>query len=163
MANVEIEGMNALVKTIKKLEVLPQKVVTKSARKGAKIAQDGAKQGGWVDDTGNLRKAIKLKGERSRLKGKKVYQVSVDPKGEMNSTFQKQTKTGTIIDNKTGKTRKGSYYYPASIEYGFRTVNGGYVPGFHFMRDGMTENKQLIERTIISNLSKEIDNLKKVK
>jgi hypothetical protein len=153
----KIEGMKELEKAIKKLEKLPQTTVTKSARKGATIAQKSSKKGGWVDQTGNLRKGIVLKGEKAKVKGKKVYQITMDSK--MNDIFQKETSSGTTTDNKTGREKKGHYYYPASQEYGFRTRNGGYVPGFHFLRDGIVENKPKIEKTIIETLSKEIDKL----
>lgn len=141
----EIEGMKELEKTIRKLGKLPQKCVTKAAKKGAQIALKAAKQKAPFL-TGALEEGIILKGEKTRRKGKKVYQVTMNP--AMNDVFVKTTKDGK------------RYYYPASQEYGFITRNGGYVPGFHFLRDSLVDNKEKIEKTVIDVLAKEIDKLR---
>lgn len=141
----EIEGMKELEKTIKQLGKLPQRCVTKAAKKGATIALKAAKaKAPYL--TGALEEGIILKGEKSKVKGKKVYQVTMNP--AMNDIFVKYTKDGK------------RYYYPASQEYGFLTKNGGYVPGVHFLRDSIVDNKAQIERTIVEVLAKEIDKLR---
>ena len=141
----KIEGMEELEKTIRKLGKLPQKCVTPAARKGARIALKAARANApW--ETGELSNGIVLKGERARKKGKKVYQVTMNP--AMNDVFVKTTKDGK------------RYYYPASQEYGFITRNGGYVPGFHFLRDSLVDNKEKIEKTVVEVLAKEIDKLR---
>jgi hypothetical protein len=142
----EIEGMKELEKMIKKLGQLPQKVVTKAARKGTQIAQKSAKSDA-PEEIGNLKKGIVLKGERSKIKGKKVYQVTFDR--AMNTFFVKMSKDG-----------KKRYYYPASQEYGFMTRDGGYVPGFRYLKKSIENNENKIEREIVDVLSKEIDKLK---
>ena len=141
----EIEGMKELEKTIRKLGKLPQKCVTKAAKKGAQIALKAAKQKAPFL-TGALEEGIILKGEKTRRKGKKVYQVTMNP--AMNDVFVKTTKDGK------------RYYYPASQEYGFITKNGGYVPGFHYLRDSLVDNKERIEKTVVDVLAKEIDKLR---
>jgi len=141
----EIEGMKELEKTIRKLGKLPQKCVTKAAKKGAQIALKAAKQNAPFL-TGALEEGIILKGEKTRKKGKKVYQVTMNP--AMNDVFVKTTKDGK------------RYYYPASQEYGFITKNGGYVPGFHYLRDSLVDNKERIEKTVVDVLAKEIDKLR---
>lgn len=147
MAKVKfkIEGMEELEKTIRKLGKLPQKCVTKAAKKGAQIALKAAKQKAPFL-TGALEEGIILKGEKTRRKGKKVYQVTMNP--AMNDVFVKTTKDGK------------RYYYPASQEYGFITKNGGYVPGYHFLRDSLVDNKERIEKTVVDVLAKEIDKLR---
>ena len=141
----KIEGMEELEKTIRKLGKLPQKCVTKAAKKGAQIALKAAKQKAPFL-TGALEEGIILKGEKTRRKGKKVYQVTMNP--AMNDVFVKTTKDGK------------RYYYPASQEYGFITRNGGYVPGFHFLRDSLVDNKEKIEKTVVEVLAREIDKLR---
>ena len=59
MATFKIEGMEEAIKMIKDVGELPQKCVTKAAKKGIQIAKKDAKGGGWVDETGYLRKSIK--------------------------------------------------------------------------------------------------------
>ncbi len=141
----EIEGMKELERTIRELGKLPQKCVTKAAKKGAQIALKAAKQKAPFL-TGALEEGIILKGEKTRRKGKKVYQVTMNP--AMNDVFVKTTKDGK------------RYYYPASMEYGFMTRDGGYVPGYHYLRDSLVDNKERIEKTVVDVLAKEIDKLR---
>lgn len=141
----KIEGMEELEKTIRKLGKLPQKCVTPAAKKGAMIALKAAKANAPFL-TGALEEGIVLKGEKTRRKGKKVYQVTMNP--AMNDVFVKTTKDGK------------RYYYPASMEYGFITRDGGYSPGFHYLRDALVDNKTAIERTVVDELAKQIDKLK---
>ncbi|CEG26009.1 HK97-gp10 family putative phage morphogenesis protein [Bacillus sp. B-jedd] len=141
----EIVGLKELEKTIKRLGKLPQKCVTKAARKGANIGLKAARQNAPVDE-GNLKKALVLKGEKSKIKGKKVYQITFDPK--MNYVLVKESKAG-----------KRSYY-PASQEYGFQTVNGGYIPGYRYLRHAAEDNKTAIEKETVKVLTDEIDKIK---
>jgi len=141
--NFKIEGMRGLQKSLKKLGEVPQKHVTASARKGMNIVLKTARANAPVD-TGALKKGMKLKGERSKSKGKKVYQVIFDPK--YNHVFQKKDKEGNV----TG-------YYPVSQEYGFFARNGRYIPGYRFIHDSLTSNLKGIERTIVSEMKKRID------
>lgn len=145
MANFKVEGMEEAIKMIRDVGELPQKCVTKAAKKGIQIAKKDAKGGGWVDQTGYLRKGIKEKAEKNRIKGKKVYDLWPDP--SMNDVFVKVSKKGKRA------------YYPASIEHGFKTKSGGYVPGFKFLHNALTNNKNQIEKVIIQTLTDEIDKL----
>ena len=157
MAKFTIEGMDDLQKSIKRLGGLPQKYVTKAAKKGNLIAKKSAKKGGWIDQTGNLRKGIIQKGEKTRTKGKKVYQVTIDP--AMNDVFQKSTTTGKrrIRRGKKVSYGDGGYYYPASQEFGFVAKSRRYVPGFSFMEKSLTENKGQIEKVTIEVLEREME------
>lgn len=142
-ANFKIEGMKELQRSLKKLGAVPQKHVTSSARKGMNISLKDARANAPFD-TGQLKKGIKLKGERSRVKGKKVYQVIFDP--AMNDVFQKKNAAGKI----TG-------YYPISQEYGFFARNGIYIPGFRFISDSLTSNVKNIGKTIAETMKTKID------
>jgi HK97 gp10 family phage protein len=141
--NFEIKGMKELERLIKQLGKLPQKCVTKAAKDGATIALQSARANAPMD-SGELKNGIILRGERRVKVGKKMYDVMMDP--AKNDIFVKVTADGT------------RYYYPASQEYGFVTADGGYVPGYHFLRNSITHNARVIEDTIVSVLSKEIDN-----
>jgi len=144
-AKFEVEGLKELERTIRKLGKLPQKCVTPAAKKGATIALKAAKANAPFL-TGALEEGIVLKGERARKKGKKVYQVTMNP--AMNDVFVKTTKDGK------------RYYYPASQEYGFITRDGGYVPGIHFLRNSIDDNKAEMERVMVQELAKQIDKLR---
>jgi len=141
--NFRIEGMGGLKKSLEKLGKVPQKHVTASARKGMNISLKSAKANAPYD-TGALKKGLKLKGEKSRFKGKKVYQVVFDEK--MNDIFQKKNAAGQV----TG-------YYPVSQEYGYFSRSGRYIPGYRFVSDSLISNVGLIEKTIVTEMKKKID------
>lgn len=140
---IKVEGMRELEKSLKKLGKVPQKHVTSSVRKAMNIPLKSARANAPYD-TGALSKGMKLKGEKSKVKAKKVYQVIFDDK--YNHIFQKKDKDGKIIG-----------YYPVSQEYGFFAKDGRYIPGYRFVRDSLTDNVGKIEKTIVSEMKKKID------
>ncbi|MCP8969722.1 HK97 gp10 family phage protein [Ectobacillus ponti] len=151
--------MEELIRAIRQLESLPQKCVTRAARKGADIALKAAKQLA-PEDTGYLRRGLIVKGEKLKKRGKKVYEITLNP--AMNHIFQKETKSGKIRrrDGKTVRMGAGVYYYPASQEYGFMARNGRYIPGFHYLRKSVEQQKEQIETRVVEVLAKEIDKIK---
>jgi hypothetical protein len=138
-----IEGMKELERSLKRLGKVPQKHVTTSSRKAMNIVLKESRAAAPVD-TGALKKGMKLKGERSRDKAKKVYQVIFDPR--YNDIFQKKNKDGKV----TG-------YYPVSQEYGFFAKNGRYIPGYRFIHDSLADNTRKVEKKIVSEMKKKID------
>lgn len=159
-----MSGMDAVVywgdmarfkQTLDRVGKLPQKVVTKAAGKGRTVVRR-AIRGEVPVDTGTLKRGIISTGEKSRVKGKKVYQLRFDP--ALNDVFQKPIFNPGEAG---GKNPKG--YYPASMEYGFltRSKGGGlsYVPGYHFMRQGAEQSgtaaKSAMIRTATAELEKE--------
>ncbi|MDN4069938.1 HK97 gp10 family phage protein [Paenibacillus vini] len=144
--DVEIKGMKELERLIQLMGKVPQSVATKSAKAGATIALKAARRSA-PEDKGDLKGGIILKPERRVVVGKKVYDVMMDP-----------TKNDVFV--KTSKEGKRSYY-PASQEYGFMTANGGFVPGFHFLRNSITENSRAIEEKIVQVAGLTIDKVMK--
>lgn len=113
---------------------LPAKIVTAAAGRGATVVKRAVKNSAEIPVlTGTMRKAVRrLRAERSKVKGKKVYPVGFDSK--LNDVLQKP------IQNPGEAGGENSHaYYPASMEYGFltRSKGGGisYFPGFHFMAE----------------------------
>lgn len=137
-----IKGMQELERTFQRLGKVPQTVATKSARAGGSIALKSAKANA-PEDEGHLKRGIVLKRERTKVKGKAVYDVTIDP--AMNDVFVKVSKEG-----------KRSYY-PASQEYGYMTENGRYIPGYRYMRRALDDNKENIERKVLEVTGKEVD------
>jgi len=137
-----IIGFDALMRDFERLGKVPQSAATRGAQAGGRIALKAAKALAPVD-TGELRDGIILKGERNRDKGKKVYDVMMDP--AKNDVFVKTTKDGK------------RYYYPASQEYGFLTVDGRYVPGYAYLRRAIDNNAEQIERKILEVAGREVD------
>jgi len=145
MAKVKfkVEGMKELERSLKQLGKVPQKHVTSAAKKGMGIVLRDAKANA-PHDTGQLKKGMILKGEKSRTKGKKVYRVIFNP--AMNDVFQKKNKKGEV----TG-------YYPISQEYGFFARNGKYIPGYRFIHDSLANNAGKMEKTIVDTMKNKID------
>jgi len=130
-----IEGMKELQKSLKNLGKVPQKHVTASARKGMNIVLKDAKSDAPVE-TGNLKRGMKLKGERSKQKGKKVYRIVFD--SAMNDIFQKKDSSGKVVA-----------YYPISQEYGFFAKNGRYIPGYRFLHNSLQNNSRKMEKRLL--------------
>lgn len=152
---IDFSDFVRLEKSIKQLGKLPQKCVTKAAKKGARIVQKEARNNSPdVNSLGYLKEGIILVGERSKKKkGKKVYQVVFD--SGLNDVFQKKIKNPGKYGGKNPTA-----YYPASLEYGFKTGGEkGYSPGFRFMRnaaeDKESETVKVITDTLINALDKE--------
>jgi len=137
-----IEGMAELERTFKRLGKVPQTVVTKSARAGGGVILKATRSNAPVEE-GNLKRGLVLKRERSRVKGKAVYQVTFD--SAMNNVFVKVSKDG-----------KRSYY-PASQEYGYLTVDGRYIPGYRYMRRSAEDNGSTAERKMLEVAGKAVE------
>lgn len=151
--------------TLDKVGKLPQRVVTKGAGKGRTVVRK-AIRGQVPVDTGALKRGIVSKGERSGVKGKKVYDLMFDP--SMNDVFQKPIKNPGAAG---GKSKKG--YYPASMEYGFLTranEGGGLkfvqrktgvglkrVEGLHFMRDAAEDSERAAKTAMIDTLTTDLE------
>lgn len=140
--NFKIEGMEELQALIKELGNVPQKAVTPSAKKGMNVAFKAAKALAPVDE-GELKGGLKIIGERSRIKGKKVYQVVFD-----------RAKNDTFVKVSEGGKRA---YYPASQEHGFFARNGRFIPGYHFLEKALTNNAHKLKQTIMDEMYKRIE------
>lgn len=177
----DISGIEKMITALNHLDKSPQKAVTKAAREAIKPVLREIKHGTVpVGKTGNLRKAITRKAERTRTRGKKVYEVTLNKR--YNDLLQKPIKKPGILG---GKSDHG--YYPASIEYGYlsRAPGGGYqyrkrlrgsnqyaekstmafrlpskkVEGQHYMREGAENARAQAQEIMIKTLE---DMLKKL-
>ncbi|MGG4462609.1 HK97 gp10 family phage protein [Micromonospora provocatoris] len=149
----EIEGYHQLKQTLNQLEKLPQKIVSRSARSGAKVVLKEARKNA-NKDKGNMRKGIHIKAEKSRhvKKGKKVFQIRMNPK--MNSIFQKPI-------NDPGKYggKRETGYYPSSQEHGFKTSNGKHVPGKFFLKNAFQSKGNEAQKVIIGTAINEVNRI----
>lgn len=110
----------------------------KAARLGSNVVGKAIKKAAPVGETGQLKKGFKKRMERSRLKGKYVYDYAMD--SAKNDIFQKPIQQPGLLG---GKNKHA--YYPSSIEYGFlaRAPGGGYV----YTKDGERPATQKVEGT----------------
>ena len=141
MAATTITGIKEVRKLFEAAGKAPAKVLTKATKSAGKVIQKAAKNNA-PEDTGTLKKAIKLKAEKSK-KGKKVYQIFVDA----NPDFVKYSKEG-----------KRSFY-PASQEYGW-TRNGKYTPGFRYMHKAADTHFASAKAMMLRVMAEELDKLK---
>ena len=153
----DLKGIEKMVKALNKVNKSPQKAVTRAASKAATLVKRAVRQGTVpVGKTGNLKRAITRKAEKTRARGKKVYEITFDKK--YNDVLQKPIKNPGAAGGKNPKA-----YYPASQEYGFltRSKGGGieYVPGLHFMRQGAENAEAQAKQVMIETLEKELDKL----
>ena len=147
--SIDWSDFRRLNRTVDKLGRLPQKCVTKAARKGGNLVLKAVRQKAPVD-TGDLKRGLRLKGEKSRVKGKKVFDVVFD--AGMNDVFQKPIQN----PGEAGGQSKIAYY-PASMEYGYFARNGRYIPGYHFMRGAAEESEESAAGVTVQVLSDELE------
>lgn len=95
--------------------------------------------------TGALRQGLLVspQAERSATPGKVVYDIFPDP--AKNDVFAKYTRSGK------------RYYYPASMEYGFRLVNGNYYPGKYYMRDSSIRFEDVHEANVVDGINRMLE------
>ena len=151
----DTRDVEKMVRTLDQLGKSPQKAVSRAAQKAATKVKRAIKYGTVpVGATGNLKKAITSKGEKSRRKGRKVYDVTFDR--AYNDQLQKPIKNPGEAGGKNPKA-----YYPASQEYGFLTRSKGnglsYVEGLHFMRRGAEQAETEARTVMMETLEKELD------
>lgn len=150
--------LKAFQLTIQRMGGIPAKVATKAAGKGATVVRREVRSRIPVGETGELKRGIKRKGERSRIKGKKVYDLMFDP--AKNSIFQKPVKHPGEAGSTS--TKGGHAYYPASMQYGFltRSKGGGlrYVAGKNFMGTGTEAAAAPASQAVIDTAVKELQN-----
>ena len=156
VVSFDLRGLEKMVKMLDKAGQSPQKAVTKAASKGITPVRKAIRGLVPVGATGNLKKAIIRKAEKSRSRGKKVYEVTFDK--AYNNVLQRPIKNPGAAGGKSDKA-----YYPASQEYGFltRSKGGGvsYVPGRYFMRRGAEQAQPQATEIIMDTMGKELDKL----
>lgn len=160
----EIEGFDSLISAMDgMIQNIPGKELTKAVKKGAPMVQRAIKTAA-PKRSGTLHSGIILHRERSRVKGKVVYDIMMDP--DKNAVFQKP------IINPSRSTSPYAYY-PASQEYGFftRRPDGGMtytrpsgdkmhmdkVPGKHYMRTGAEVSGEMAKNAIAGSLLESIE------
>lgn len=152
----DFRDMAKLETALKRTGTIPQKAVTKAAGKGRTMIRRAVRSAAPVW-TGMLQRGIISVGERSRYRGKKVYDITFD--SNMNDVFQRPVKRPGAAGSTS--TKGGHAYYPASMEYGFltRSKGGGYsyFPGYHFMRDAAEENAPAARHVMIETVTQEIE------
>lgn len=111
---VDLTGTTKLIRMLNDVGKSPQKAVTRAASKAITPVKRAVRGIVPVGATGNLKRAITRKPEKSRVRGKKVYEVTFS--SGYDGVLQKKIKHPGIYGGKSDHA-----YYPASQEYGFLT------------------------------------------
>jgi HK97 gp10 family phage protein len=144
-SKVEIKGMKELEAAFKGLTKVPNRAVTSGARKVGKLVLASAKAKA-PEDSGLLKESLTLARKKERSKaGKAMYQVYPSEDPYYTDQFAKMSKAG-----------KRSYY-PASMEYGFMHATAGFIPGYHYMKRSIDDNKEQIEHIMTETVGKGIE------
>jgi HK97 gp10 family phage protein len=143
MADVDIVGLDDVLKLLEEVNTT-SKHVTAASKAGAKIALNDAKANAPVD-TGDMKRGIRMKPEKKRIRGKKVYRVGFSD----NPNFIKYSADG-----------KKRYFYPTIVEYGYVAKNGKVVPGRAFLRDAIDKNRERIRKTTLKVMYDKLKGLK---
>lgn len=170
--STEILGLYELQKFLDDFGEIPKKSVSKAAKQGIMIAYRAAERMAPIK-TGKLRMGLNMIGEKTKIPGKKVYQLSFSK--SMNEYFVKKHKA-TLNHSSIRKYSKklklkdklkslsvGSQvqsYYPASMEFGYISRSGKHIPGIRYLRRSIDDNEQQIQDEIIRVLNDEIDLLR---
>lgn len=137
---------------LRELKEGTQRVAAQAALAPARAEQEAAKAAAPVK-TSTLRDSLVLHMERNRPNGKQVLDVM--PTAKANSLLQKKVKNPGIMPG--GKKRRDTAYYPASMEYGFMTVNGKHVPGRHYLGGSMAAGSEGYREAILEEIEKNVD------
>ncbi len=154
----DTRDIKKMIKMLNRAGLSPQKAVNRGTSKGAQILKRATKSEAPVR-TGTLKRNIVIKAERSRLKGKKVRQVTMKGGDEANAQLQKPIQNPGILG---GKSKKA--YYPASMEYGFlaRAPEGGTqyrVPGRYFMRGAADRTSEQVKSVTTETVMQELEKI----
>lgn len=147
--NMQIAGMQELLKYLGDLgDKAPRQALAKGVRKGANNILRDAK-GDAPIYSGTMANALKLKTEKGNTKKLKVV-IDVGFDAGYTYHFKGQDRH---------PPSKTDYYYPASMEYGFRLKNGGRRDGHYFMKKARDDNDGVFTDIIEQALNDEIDRL----
>lgn len=67
--------------------------------------------------------------------------------------------TGWLMNNFYAEPKEGivgyTPEYAPHVEYGHRTINGGYVPGQYFLKKGVDTQREIYKRDLINAIKKD--------
>lgn len=147
--NVSVEGLEELQAQFGRIGRIPKKYLTKAARAGMDAVLRDAKASAPTGKTGILKKSIKKKMETPNKRNKGVYRLVYDAK--FTDDFLKPS--SGIYGGKPPVA-----YYPASVEYGFKTKTGKVAGQFNMMKAVQRHETEAIHK-VIESLNESINEL----
>ncbi len=153
-ANFEIKGLHELQSQFEQLGKMPKKYLTKAARAGIadplRDVKASVPKGVGTVTSGTLKKSIKKKMETPNKRNKGVYRITYDAKY-----------TPVFLKPSSGAYggRPPNAYYPASVEYGFKTKSGGKKEGQYNIMKALERHEKASIEKVIDSLRQSIDEL----
>jgi hypothetical protein len=151
--NIRVEGLEELQAQFGRIGGMKKKYLTKAAKAGMadpeRQARTNAPVGKGTKTSGTLKKSIKKKMETPNKRNKAVYRLRYDPK--FTPDFLKPS-SGAY----GGKPPQA--YYPASVEYGFKTKSGK-VAGQFNMAKAISQHQESSLQKVVDSLRDSIDEL----
>ena len=152
--NIRVEGLEELQAQFGRIGKMPKKYLTKSAKAGMadplRQARTNAPVGKGTKTSGNLKKSIKKKMETPNKRNKAIYRLRYDP------AF-----TPLFLKKSSGKYggKPPVAYYPASVEYGFKTKGGKKIKGQFNMAKAIQQHQESSLQKVVDSLRDSIDQL----
>jgi HK97 gp10 family phage protein len=130
-----IIGVEDVKKLINEVGKVSARVLTTASKTGAKIALADAKRNvynGFFEQTGTLKRSLRIWSQKKKPKNKRVYIMGPDSTG----------------------------WYAHFIDYGFTTRNGNYMPGNRFLRNAIDNNRESIKNAQMAFMYEKIKGLR---
>jgi len=151
----DIKDIERMYKTLEKAGASPMKAVNKGTSKAATVVRRAVKAGAPGE---RIRKNISTRTEKTKVKGKKVREITFKGGDDANEELQLKINNPGRFG---GKSKKG--YLPASQEYGWLTGNGAggvkFIPGKHFMREAADSTANQARQVMIETITKELEEI----
>lgn len=148
--NISVVGLHELEAQFARIGKMPKKYLTRAAKLGMADPERTAKASVPVGKTGILKKSIKKKMETPNKRNKAIYRLRYDPKY-----------TPDFL-----KPSSGAYggkppvaFYPNSVEYGFKTKDGGKIAGQFNLEKAISSHAQSSLQKVVNSLNDSIDEL----
>lgn len=148
--NIRVEGLEELQRQFDRISKIPKKHLTKAAKAGMADPERQAKNDVPLGKTGILKKSVKKKMETPNKRNKAVYRLRYNPQF-----------TPDFLKPSSGRYggKPPTAYYPASVEYGFKTAKGKKIKGQYNVRDAIQMHQQSSLQKVVNSLGQSIDTL----
>jgi Bacteriophage HK97-gp10, putative tail-component len=148
--NIRVDGLRELQAQFNRAGKMPKKYLTKAAKAGVADPLRQAKNDVPLGKTGNLKRSVKKKMETPNKRNKTIYRVAYDAK--LTDEFLKPS-SGLY----GGKPPQA--YYPASVEYGFKTAGGKKIAGQFNVAGAIQMHQTDSLKKVVDSLGDSLDEL----
>lgn len=154
---VKIDGISSLQQFLKDYGKMPDKIISKSVQKASRIVLQSAKRN-IPSDTGLMRQSLSARLEKKKRKAKRVSRIGF--KAYLYDQIKAEHDQSNADRSNLPKKKRGKpFFYPSAVEFGYFTRSGRFIPGYHFLRNALENNKDLFERLLIKEIDQALKKL----